>query len=450
MELGATPQPGEQLGEAQSPEMKEWFLKYPEETQAISLDLPEKKEFILKYYSEDVNSDQLIEKLFDEAEKVLDREVKAGKNKPPFSEEIALAVMAIAKVKVIDELVEEVRTHYEERRKIIKGKPLTDPGVLQVTQINCTKMAKAIQERILKQVEEEAKGNGFPLNEFMQLCFMIAMNDAQTFIEIERIYNFRKAEAAKDQQPDVAKLKQYITEGLEVSEKINKGEIDSNLIFVFPHLLSDKLFNLTGLESEEVVLYIRKLVLSDAIDEELVDLIIREAYSVESSKEKCHSNFDKQMMAYEQEMLAAYAERQKQLADIKDPLEDPAVKKLIEMGLVNREQAEEMIKMARAMPPEMMAGMMGGMQPGMMGMPPGMGGMPPGMGALPPGMMGGLPPGMMGLPPGMGGMPMPSPEELMNMMPPEMFSPEMMASMGLDPSALGGLPGLQKPAAGKK
>ncbi len=440
MELGSTPQPTEQPGDAQNPEMKEWFLKYPEETQAISLDLPEKKEFILKYYAEDVNSDELIEKLLDEAEKVLDREIKAGKNKPPFSEQIALAAMAIAKVKVIDELVEEVRSYYEERRKIIKGKPLTDPGVLQVTQINCSKMAKAIQERILKQVEEEAKGNGFPLNEFMQLCVMIAMNDSQTFIEIERIYNFRKAEAAKDKQPDLAKLKQYITEGLEVSEKINKGEIDSNLIFVFPHLLSDKLFNLTGLESEEVVLYIRKLVQTDAIDEELVDLIIREAYSVESSKEKCHSNFDKQMMAYEQEMMAAYAERQQQLANIKDPLEDPAVKKLIEMGLVNKEQAEQMIQMARAMPPEMMAGMMGGM-------PPGMGMMPPGMGGMPPGMMGGMPPGMMGgMPPGM---PMPSPEELMSMMPPEMFSPEMMASMGLDPSAFE-LPGMPKPALGKK
>ena len=40
------------------------------------------------------------------------------------------------------------------------------------------------------------------------------------------------------------------------------------------------------------------------------------------------------------------------------------VKKLIEMGLVNKEQAEQMIQMARAMPPEMMAGMMGGL-PGM-------------------------------------------------------------------------------------
>lgn len=65
---------------------------------------------------------------------------------------------------------------------------------------------------------------------------------------------------------------------------------------MFPHLLSDKLFNTTGLESEEVVQYIRRLVKDNKIEEDLANLIVKEAYSVEKSKESCQASFDQQMM----------------------------------------------------------------------------------------------------------------------------------------------------------
>lgn len=145
-----------------------------------------------------------------------------------------------------------------------------------------------MQIRILKQAEEEAKSKNLPLDEFMYLCVVIASNDIQTFVDVERLYNFRKTEENKDKEFDLIKVKEYIKESLKISEQILKGELDSTIVFLYPHLLSDRLYNMTGFESEEVVYYIRKMVKDNTIDQELVDLIVKEAYSVEQSKDTCH------------------------------------------------------------------------------------------------------------------------------------------------------------------
>jgi hypothetical protein len=332
--------PGEQV----NPEVRAWFEKYPTVEAAVARPLDEKRQFILSYYSEDPDSEKMLEEMFEQAEKVLDKEIEAGKIKPPFSEALVTSMMVIAKGKVIDELIEEVSKLYQERRKLVKGKDIKDPGVIKITQINVSKLAYMLQSKILKQVEEEAKSRNIPLDDFMYICAMIAGNDMQTFIDIERIYNYRKTEESKDKEFDLEKVKEYIQESLKISEKILSGELDSTMVFLYPHLLSDKLYNLTGFESEEVISYIRKLAKSEKLGEDFANLIISEAYSVEKSRDNCQTTFDNHMMAYEKLMQEAYIRRQKELEEqSKDPLDDPAVKKMIQTGLLNRADAENII-----------------------------------------------------------------------------------------------------------
>lgn len=334
----------------QNPELTAFFEKYPKEEDALALPLEEKKSFILKYYSEDVNSDEMLEKMLDEAEQVLEKELKDGKGKKPFSENLVLSMLAISKARVVDELLEEVEKMYIERRKFVKGKEIKDQGVIHFTQLNCSKLAFNLQNKILKQAEEEAKSRDLP-PEIMDICVMIARNDMQSFVEIERLYNFRKTEENKEKEFDLAKVKQYIKESLGISEKILSGELDSTVVFLFPHLLSDKLYNLTGFESEEVVYYIRKMVQNDSIDEELANLIVKEAYSVEKSKKSCQKNFDIQMAQYEQNMIEAYARRAKEMEDsVKDPLDDPAIKKMIQTGMMGKSDVEDLLRKRGALP----------------------------------------------------------------------------------------------------
>lgn len=333
--------------EETSEEVRKWFEAHPEEKDTLSLPMSEKKGFILMYYSEDVNSEKLLEEMLEEAEKAVDKELAAGHGKHPFSEELIVGMLTLAKGKVVDELITDVERLYEERRRLVKGKEIKDPGVIKLTQLNCSKLAHSMQMKILKQVEEEAKSRDMPLEEFMYLCVVVASNDLQTFVDIERLYNYRKTEEARDKPFDVEKVKEYIRESLKISEQILTGELDSTVVFLYPHLLSDRLFNLTGFESEQVVGYIRKMVKDDTIDEELANLIVREAYSVEKSKESCHQTFDNQMMNYERQIYEAYERQQREVENVKNPLDDRAVKKMIETGMMNQKDAEEIIKQHR-------------------------------------------------------------------------------------------------------
>lgn len=327
-----------------NPEVLAWFAKFKTEQEALQQPIEDKKTFILNYYSEDANSEQLLEQMLEEAEKILDKEILDGHNKPPFSEQLVMAMMAIAKGKVMDELLEEVAKLYSERRKLVVGKEIKDPGVIRITQVNCSKLAYMLQSRILQQVEEEAKSRDLLLEQFMPICAMMAGNDMQTFVEIERLYNFRKTEENKEKEFDREKVKEYIKESLKISQQIISGELDSTVVFLYPHLLSDKLFNLTGFESEEVVYCIRKMVKENTIEPELVNMIVQEAYSVEQSRENCQTTFDTQMMNYEKQVQEAYIRRmQEQMERSNDPLDDPAIKSMIQTGMLSREDAQSMI-----------------------------------------------------------------------------------------------------------
>jgi len=71
---------------------------------------------------------------------------------------------------------------------------------------------------------------------------------------------------------------------------------------LLPHILSDTLFNKTGFEGEEVVYHVQQMLAKDELSEELINLIIREAYAVEQGKEKSYKAFEEQMRAMESMM----------------------------------------------------------------------------------------------------------------------------------------------------
>lgn len=79
--------------------------------------------------------------------------------------------------------------------------------------------------------------------------------------------------------------------------------------------------------------YITTLNREDQLDDESIDLIIREAYAVERSKKECFEKFDKQMQEAEakfnQEMEAAKVKAQQNPAQPqKNPLDDKALLKM--------------------------------------------------------------------------------------------------------------------------
>lgn len=338
----------------QNPELAEWFSKHPEDKDALALTFQEKKDFILKYYSEDANSDEMLEKIMDSAQGALDKELSERKNKggDAFAETLILAIIALSRGRIIDELLEILKTQTNTRRNLVKTKDVNDPGVLRTTQLSCLKIQREMNIKIIEQVKDEAKSNGLDELKVATLAYYFMSNDIQNFAEIERVYNYRTVEASRDQTIDIEQVKKYTRETLRITDMIISGQIDSAIVYVFPQLLSDRLFNITGFESEQVVHFVRQSVLKGTIDAELADLIIKEAYAVEKSKNSCQESLNLQIEEYQRRMRDLYI--QQEIARSQDPLNDKSVQTMIQMGLLKqsgddllKRRADERLKLAQ-------------------------------------------------------------------------------------------------------
>lgn len=338
----------------QNTDLPDWFQKYPEDKDALALSFEEKKDFILKYYSEDGNSDEMLEKIMDDAQSALDKELAERKTKggEGFAETLILAMIALSRGRVIDELLEILKKCTIERRNLVKTKDVNDPVVLRITQVNCMKIQREMNIKIIEQVKEEAKSNGLDEIKVATLAYYFMSNDIQNFAEIERVYNFRTVEATRDHPINIEEVKKYTRETLRITDMIINGQIDSAIVYVFPQLLSDRLFNMTGFESEQIVYFVRQSVIKGTIDTELADLIIREAYAVEKSKNSCQQSLNDQIEQYQRRMRELYI--QQEMARNQDPLNDKSVQTMIQMGLLKqsgdellKRRAEDRIKLAQ-------------------------------------------------------------------------------------------------------
>lgn len=382
-QVGNEQQPPIPQGEdMMTPEVAAFFKKYPEFENAKSLEISEKKEFIKNYYTEDFDMEKAINDGLLKAAEIIDAEIQAGRGQHPFSEPLVIGLIELSKLKSIDDLIQEVTKIYAERREQVKGLEITDPKVLEITQQHMAKMAFIVQQNLALKIEQEVEARELPINQLMPIIINYIMGDLSFFVDIEKFYNLRKVQENANVPCELEKLQAYISESIEISKLILEGKVAQGNLFLFPHMLSDRLYNQTGYESEQIVFYIRQLNEKNELDEETVNLIVEESYSVEKSKKECFSKFDQQMMQMEQQFMQEMEEAELRKIEMmkqsggSSPFDDKGLMKLAQMGLsipgLN-------VPGSQGMPP--MPGM-GGM-PGMPGMGmPGMGNIP-GMGGIP-------------------------------------------------------------------
>jgi hypothetical protein len=174
-----------------NPEAAAWFKKYPKVQDALALDSEKKREFISKYYPKDDTFDQYLEKVTEESEKMVEQEIESGHNKMPFSENLVVGMVNIAKIKVVEDLVAEVDVLYKERRASVKGKDINDEAQVVSTQEYITKMGGLIEDKLVKQLEEEAKSRNLELNSFMGISVSYLMGDIAILVDIEKLYQLK-------------------------------------------------------------------------------------------------------------------------------------------------------------------------------------------------------------------------------------------------------------------
>ena len=284
-----------------------------------------------------------------------------------YSVKFLQALINLAKGKILDDQLEDVKKFYSARRSFVKGMDINDQKVQQHTQASCNELAIKIQSDQLKEVENECKSRNLDVKKIMPFSEQLVYGDMTHFVEIERFFALKVLSENLDKEITISQIKDYICYSYALSHKLQNGTINPDLMILLPHVLSDNLYNKTGQEGEEVVYKVQQYLQKDELPEDVVNLIIKEGYAVEKGKEKSFKAFEEQMKKVND--IMAKAQQQ--------PLPPPEHLKM--MGLppdMTQDQfnafQQEVIQM-QAM------GMLPNMGPGMP--PPGM--PPPGMPLIP-------------------------------------------------------------------
>jgi hypothetical protein len=176
---------------------------------------------------------------------------------------------------------------------------INDPITIHITQQCFNRIATELPDIICKDCESECKSRDLPLEKIMPVITQILLSDLGQFVDIERLYIMKVVEENKTRAVESDQIKNYIMYSLALSHKLINGKINPEMMMLLPHILSDTLFNKTGFEGEEIVYHVQEMLAKDQLNEELINLIIREAYAVEQGKEKSYKAFEEQMRAME-------------------------------------------------------------------------------------------------------------------------------------------------------
>ena len=373
-----------------SQDAKNFLKKYPTIKEAMEISFDLKKDFVKSYYAAEKSYEEKLEEMLSNSELIIEEELEKTTDPEKLSQKFFWALITLAKGRKLDELLEVIKQFYIARRKTVKDIEFTDPKILHITNLSFQIMQTELPEIICSEIESELKSRDLKPERIMPVVSQIMMTDISQFIDIERLFILKTVSENKDKEIKIEDIRNYICYSLGLSHKLVSGKFGPEAMVMLPHILSDILFNKTGYEGEEIVCKVEEYLKEDKLDEDLINLIIREAYAVEQGKEKSMSMFQSQMMELENKFAQTSLTPNPPTTNLKE-LENEPVEKNEQNGNYKPTPTNlnDVDKQMEMMPQMGMDGMMpqmgmGGMMPqmGMDGMMPpmGMGGMMPQMG----------------------------------------------------------------------
>lgn len=102
------------------------------------------------------------------------------------------------------------------------------------------------------QMEQEGKIRNFDLTKFFPVALHILRSDITNLDEIERLYELNAVRLLKKVPCDSTLVEKYMTSSIEVSERLIASKSINAMVILYPTILTDRFFNETGLESEQV------------------------------------------------------------------------------------------------------------------------------------------------------------------------------------------------------
>ena|SRR3990167_10932979 len=263
-------------------ELIQLFSQYPDVDSVLALTQPEKVAFVKKYYSKTKESTQLMEKLREEGENYFTtKSVPQGFPPEQLTALKIIGLLYLTKANLMPTLVDMCQAHNNKRREQLKGLTYTDNSVPKILQLSIQSMSAEIHQLLLQEMKHTANKRGFPVPEVEKFGPGLVAKDFQTYQEVYDVYCSQRVEELSVTGLDPNQLKIYLEESIKLNSKVWQPDTDPNAIFFYPQLVSDELYTKTGLEKPVVMHLVLDLLEKQPENDEIVQLVIREAFVLE-------------------------------------------------------------------------------------------------------------------------------------------------------------------------
>lgn len=324
---------------SENPILDEFFSKYPTEESWRKADREQKKEFAMKLFEK-----MDIEPYYDylrQGDALYKQKLSTGLVKSPYEPQFMSAMALSCQIPLMDQLFEEIQKLRDERKARLKGIDLKEYGVVtKICDDISTRMNVVCNEIINKKVEEVAIEAKFPVKQFLAEFTQYMKQLPERATVLESIFmDSRTSKLKAGEEVDQKLLIASIKETNRLMNRIIEGEISPNYIMRYTAAIMSSIFNYTNVRQEEHELLVREVLKNDSIEEELLNLIVQNAFIMRDVIKVCQKYIDYQKGPFKAQMIEALKKRAKELEDVKERLNDPIIKNMVEKGIITKGRA---------------------------------------------------------------------------------------------------------------
>lgn len=218
-----------------------------------SLDDAAMVSFLRDYYLEEsLNYYDEVNKRTEEALVVVEKELEATSN-PPYSPAFVEALVNVAKMSVMEEVVEVFNKASKVVREALAKTTITSPQAGHAYQMPLAEVMQRYSMLLSKELDGECKSRGLETNAFMQQAFQFIMADSSVIFEMDSFAGLKNYEAVKHVPVTKEQVTEFSKQTVAYARLLLEGKVHESGLMVYPSLMNQYLFLKFGIDSYQVM-----------------------------------------------------------------------------------------------------------------------------------------------------------------------------------------------------
>jgi len=323
--------------------------------------------FLKEYYlSESLSYYDEVNKRSEESLLVLEKELESS-SKPPYSDELVGSMINVAKMSIMEEVVEAFTQRTKDIKAVLGPLPITSPKAGINYQMQLSEIMQVFSTLLSKELDSECKSRGLDVQAFMKQAVPFLIADHSIIYELDSFAGLKKYESGKTVPVTEEQVLAFSKQTVAYSKLLMEGQVNEANLAVYPNLMNQYLEIKLGLDSFQVMGKIVEILKEEDLKKHmpLFKQLVEELYYVENGRALIFQIMQQQMEMVMPPMDPGMLE---EMMKNGMPPMDPGMMEMLMKGQMPPMNPEMMEALSQGGMPPFNPAMMGGMPPG--GMPP--------------------------------------------------------------------------------